>query len=123
MTAWNSPKHAEHQKAHSERKRSGLQAVAPAWQGLGTAKVQDAAKTAFKAVTWHHRACGSVDAQTFRLDLARAFAALVERQAGNLDAAAWLDAWSADMPASWTAQYPVYANPDEQMRAQSVEQA
>lgn len=111
MTSWNSTRHADHQKAHAERKKAGLQAIAPAWHGLSSAKVQDAAKTAYRAVTWHHRAAGAVDAPTFRQDLARAFAALLERQAGNDEAAAWLDAWAADMPATWTAQYPVYAAP------------
>ena len=111
MTAWNSPKHAAHQKLYADRKRAGLQAIEPAWQGLSTARVQEAAKLAYKAVTWHYRACGASDAETFRQDLARAFAALLERQAGQTEAAVWVDAWMADMPASWTAQYPTYAAP------------
>ena len=108
MTAWNSPKHAVHQKLYADRKRAGLQAVAPAWEGLSTARVQEAAKLAYKAVTWRYRACGASDAEAFRHDLARAFAALLERHAGQVETAAWVDAWMADMPASWTAQYPVY---------------
>lgn len=111
MTAWNSSKHAAHQKAHADRKRAGMQPVAPAWQGLSAAKAQEAAKVAYKAVTWHYRARDAADVAAFRQDLARAFAALLMRQAGHAEAAAWVDALAADMPATWTAQYPIYAVP------------
>ncbi|WP_046059535.1 hypothetical protein [Paracidovorax citrulli] len=111
MTAWNSVRHAAHQKAHADRKRAGLEAVTPAWQGFSAGKILEASKMAFRAVTWHYRARGTADAEAFRQDLARAFAALLERQAGHVDAAAWLDAWMAEMPPTWTAQYPIYAAP------------
>lgn len=46
-----------------------------------------------------------------RGDLVKAFEALLARQDGDHAAADWLDAWVADMPSSWTAQYPVYGIP------------
>jgi hypothetical protein len=118
MTSRNSLKHAAHQESYRDRKRAGLVAMKPAWQGLSGARVQEATKTAYKAVTWHYRACGAADAAAFRRDLAKAFAALLMRDAGHIEAAAWVDAWSADMPASWTAQYPVYAAPQVREAAQ-----
>lgn len=111
MTAQNSSKHAAHQKAYEDRKRAGLEVMATAWQGLTTAKVQAAAKTAFKVVTWHYRSAGAAGADTFRGHLVDAFAALLERDAGNPQAADWVDSCMADMPSTWTAQYPAYASP------------
>lgn len=111
MTAWNSSKHADHQKAHAERKRAGLKAVTPAWQGLSASKVQEMSRHAFRVVTWRYRSAEASDGQALRQDLERAFAALLERSAGRHEAAAWLDSWAADMPPTWTAQYPLYAVP------------
>lgn len=110
MTSVQSPG-ARRQQAYLQRKRAGVNAVTAAWQGLSTAKVQDFVKTAYKAVTWHYRASAPTDASLLRLDLVKAFAALLARQDGDHEAAAWLDAWMVDMPATWTAQYPLYGLP------------
>lgn len=110
MTSIQSPG-ARRQQAYLQRKRAGVNAVTAAWQGLSAAKVQDLAKTAYKAVTWHYRASAPADASLLRLDLVKAFAALLARQGGDHDAAVWLDTWMADMPATWTAQYPLYSLP------------
>lgn len=103
---------ARRQQAYLDRKRAGLNRSVAAWQGLTTASVQHLAKTAYKAVTWHYRASAPADASLLRLDLVKAFAALMARQDGDHEAAAWLDAWMADMPATWTAQYPLYGLPE-----------
>ena len=66
MTAWNSTKHADHQKAHADRKRAGLKAVTPAWHGLTASKVQEISRHAFRVVTWRYRAAQAADAQALR---------------------------------------------------------
>jgi hypothetical protein len=102
---------AVYKKAHALRNKAGLKPVNAAWKGLSTAKVQDLTKTAYKAVTWHYRSSAPADASLLRLDLVKAFAALLARQDGDHEAAAWLDAWAADMPQTWTAQYPIFGLP------------
>lgn len=99
---------ARRQQAYLERKRAGVDRSITAWQGLTAAKVQDLAKTAYKAVTWRYRAGTAADSSAMRGDLVKAFEALLARQNGDHAAADWLDAWVADMPSTWTAQYPVY---------------
>ncbi|WP_156920029.1 hypothetical protein [Comamonas composti] len=103
--------HVQHQQAYLKRKRAGMNRSIAAWDGLTTAKAQELAKAAYKAVTWHYRASTAADASALRVDLVKAFAALLARQDGDHHAAAWLDAWMADMPSTWTAQYPLYSLP------------
>lgn len=111
MTSAERSKGAVRQSAYLARKRAGMKAVTPAWQGLSSARIQEAAKTAYRAVTWHHRASGLADAQLLCDDLVKAFADLLERMAGRSEAADWVDAWLAQVPAMWTAQYPVFVAP------------
>ena len=109
MTSAERSKSAVRQFAYLARKRAGMKAVTPAWQGLSSAGVQKAAKTAYRAATWHHRTSNQADAQLLRDDLVKIFLALLERMAGCSEAEDWVDAWLAQVPTTWTAQYPIFA--------------